>query len=157
MQIAHRAEFLVNQGAHVAVTITWDPSTFMGSNVNRVRDCVHSSNTLWGSPYGSGGHLGTQPNAVSEPTPNSGTFATSYIVTQKPGTAVCDWAEVSGVAAAGIWNDGTEQSDELCLIVEMPAVTPEAPSVLLLPASAGLVGLGAFLLDRRRRARATTD
>jgi hypothetical protein len=35
------------------------------------------------------------------------------------------------------------------------APTPEAPSVLLLPASAGFVGLGAFLLIRRRRAKAS--
>jgi hypothetical protein len=33
------------------------------------------------------------------------------------------------------------------------AATPEAPSVLLLPASAGFVGLGAFLLIRRRRGK----
>jgi hypothetical protein len=157
----HGDESLVNQGATVAVTITWDPSAFKGGNVDRVRDCVYSTSSPRGSPYGSGRDLGTPRDAVPEPAPNNGTFTTSYTITQTPGTTVCDWGQVSGGPAAGswaagTWNDITEQSAQLCFTVEMPAVTPEVPSVLLLPASAGLVGLGAFWLDRRRRSKAST-
>jgi len=156
----HGAEALVNLNATVAVTITWDPSTFKGSTVDQVWDCVYSTINPWGTTDDTGRNLGTPPDASLEQAPNSGTFTTSYTITQRPGTTVCDRGQVSGEPADGTWdatrNDITERSAQLCLTVEMPAVTPEVPSVLLLPASAGLVGLGAFWLDRRRRTKAST-
>jgi len=150
------ADFLVSQGATVAVTITWDPSTFKGNNVDRVRDCVYSTSSSWWSPNGLGRESGTPRDVSLEPAPNNGTFTTSYTITQRPGTSVCDRGQVSGVPASGTLFPVfpiTDQSAQLCFTVEMPAVTPEVPSVLLLPASAVLVGLGAFWLDRRRRAK----
>jgi hypothetical protein len=149
-------EFFVNQGAKLAVTITWDHHTFSGSNVDQVWDCVYSSTSPWSSPYGSGTNLGTPPDSVLKPAPNSGTFTTSYTINQTVGTTVCDRGRVSGMPVGGTGNDGTEKSAQLCFTVEMPAVTPEVASVLLLPASAGIVGFGAFLLVRRRRAKAST-
>ncbi len=150
------ADFLVSQGATLAVSITWDPSTFKGNNVDRVRDCVYSRSTSWWSPYGLGRVSGTPRDASLERPPNNGTFDTSYTITQRPGTTVCDRGQVSGEPAGDTLFPVlpiTEQSAQLCFTVEMPAVTPEVPSVLLLPASAVLVGLGAFWLDRRRRAK----
>ena len=154
------ADFLVSQDATVDVTITWDPSIFRGINVDQVRDCVYSTSNPWWSPHGLGRESGTPPDAsLGGPAPNNGTFNTSYTITQRPGTKVCDRGQVSGVPTAGTvfpFFPITEQSAQLCFTVEMPAVTPEVPSVLLLPASAGVVGFGAFWLDRRRRAKATT-
>ena len=147
------SEFSVSQGATVAVTITWDPTTFRGTTVGQVRDCVYSSFSPWRWPYGSGRDLGAPPDTVRERAPNSGTFTTSYTITQSPGTTVCDRGSVSGEPTFGTGNTGTEKSAQLCFTVEMPAVTPEVPSVLLLPASAALVGFGAFFADRRRRAK----
>jgi len=150
------ADFLVTQGATVAVIITWDPSTFKGNNVDRVRDCVYSTSSPSWSPYGLGRESGTAPNASLEQAPNNGAFDTSYTITQRPGSTVCDRGQVSGEPTDGTLFPVfpiTEQSAQLCFTVEMPAVTPEVPSVLLLPASAVLVGLGAFWLDRRRRAK----
>jgi len=150
------ADFLVTQGATVAVIITWDSSTFKGDNVDRVRDCVYSTGSPGWSPYGLGRESGTPPDASLERAPNNGMFDTSYTITQRPGTTVCDRGQVSGEPAGDTLFPTlpiTEQSAQLCFTVEMPAVTPEVPSVLLLPASAVLVGLGAFWLDRRRRAK----
>jgi len=154
------ADFLVTQGATVAVIITWDSSTFKGDNVDRVRDCVYSTSSPGWSPYGLGRESGTPPDASLERAPNNGMFDTSYTITQRPGTTVCDRGQVSGEPAGDTLFPIlpiTEQSAQLCFTVEMPAVTPEVPSVLLLPASAVLVGLGAFWLDRRRRAKVSRD
>jgi hypothetical protein len=147
-------DFGVNQGATVTVTITWDSTTFNGSNLDQVWDCVYSSTSPWSSPYGSGTDLGTPPDTELKPAPNSGTFTTSYTITQMPGTTVCDRGRVSGTPVSGTGNDGTEKSAQLCFDVQMAAVLPEVSSVLLLPASAGMVGLGAFVLMRRRRVKA---
>ena len=138
------------------MTITWDPTTFSGSNVDQAWDASHSSTSPGGPRYGSGTNLGTPPDTVLKPAPNSGTFTTSYTISQTPGSTVWTGGESSGRPVGGTGNDGTEKSAQLCFDVQMPAVTPEVSSVLLLPASAGIVGLGALLLVRRRRAKART-
>jgi hypothetical protein len=130
-------EFGVIQGASVAVTISWDPRTFSGSTVDQVGDCVYSSTNPWKSPYGSGRDLETPSDTELTSAPNNGTFTTFLTITESPGTTVCDRGRVSGTPVWGTGNSGTELSAQLCFTVQMPAVTPEVPSAIMLPIAAG--------------------
>jgi hypothetical protein len=145
-------ELGVIQGATVAVTISWDPRTFSGSTVNQVRDCVHSSTHPWKSHYGSGKDLGTPSDTELKPAPNNGTFTTFLTITESPGITVCDRGRVSGTPVPGTGNTGTEKSAQLCFTVQMPAVTPEVRSSIMLPiAATGLIAVASALAYRRRR------
>lgn len=142
----------VIQGATVAVTISWDPRTFSGSNVDQVRDCVYLSTHPWKSHYGSGKDLGSPSDTELKPAPNNGTFTTFLTITESPGTTVCDRGRVSGTPVPGTGNTGTEKSAQLCFTVQMPAVTPEVPSSIMLPiAATGLIAAASALTYRRRR------
>jgi hypothetical protein len=148
----HGTEFGIIQGATVAVTISWDPRTFSGGTVDQVRDCVHSSRDPWKSHYGSGRDLGTPSDTELTPAPNNGTFTTFLTITESPGTTVCDSGRITGTPVRGSGNTGTENTAQLCFTVQMPAVTPEVPSSIMLPISAtGLIAVASGLAYRRRR------
>jgi hypothetical protein len=145
-------EFGVIQGATVAVTISWDPRTFSGSTMDQVRDCVYSSTHPWKSHYGAGKDLGTPSDTQLKPAPNNGTFTTFLTITESPGTTVCDRGRISGTPVPGTGNTGTEKSAQLCFTVQMPAVTPEVPSSIMLPiAATGVIAVASALAYRRRR------
>ena len=144
-------EFGVIQGATVAVTISWDARTFSGGTVDQVRDCVYSSRDPWKSHDGSGKDLGTSSDTRLKPAPNNGTFTTFLTVTESPGTTVCDRGSVSGTPVPGTGNAGTENTAQLCFTVQMPAVTPEVPSSVMLPiAATGVIAVASALAYRRR-------
>ncbi len=148
------AEFGVIQGATVAVTISWDPRTFSGTTVDQVRDCVYSSTHPWKPHYGSGKDLGNPSDAVLKPAPNNGTFTTFLSITESPGTTVCDRGRVSGTPFPGTGNTGTEKSAQDCFTVQMPAVTQEVPSSIMLPIAAGGLIAAASAMTYRHRRRA---
>jgi hypothetical protein len=145
-------ELGIIQGATVAVTISWDPRTFTGSTVDQVRDCVYSSRDPWKSHDGSGRDLGTPSDTGLKPAPNNGTFTTFLTITESPGTTVCDNGRISGTPVRSTGNTGTENTAQLCFTVQMPAVTPEVPSSIMLPiAATGLIAVASALAYRRRR------
>ena len=119
--------------------------------MEQVGDCVYSSTSPWKSPYGSGKDLVTPSDTELKPAPNNGTFTTFLTITESPGTTVCDRGRVSGEPVWGTGNTGTEKSAQLCFTVQMPAVTPEVPSSIMLPiAAAGSIAAASAMAYRRR-------
>ena len=147
----------VDPGQTITVTLTWKPGDFWGRNPVGTADCVE---------------IGTRTSSalsqVHQPGPAGGTDTFTYVVPAQGtgGLPICDRGVVWGSDGGGpIWGHddegawrwgrpgGAERSAVVCYtILADPA--PEAPNVILFPVAGLLVGAGALLVVRRRRASA---
>ncbi len=145
-------------GQLITVTLTWKPSEFVWTAPSRIADCVEIGSTI--SP--------TLSEAYG-PGPTTGTFTFTYVVPAggTGGQQICDrgvawgrddrsntWA--SGHGEGWGHDDNTERSAVLCYSI-LAAQAPEAPMALLFPLAGLVVGGGALVFVRRRRAGTRVD
>jgi hypothetical protein len=129
----------VAPGQTISVTLTWNPSDFVGGAPSKSDDCVEI-----------GTSLSTNMSQEHKPGPAGGTDTFSYVVPSDgtSGEQICDRGSIAGTGPTG---PDAEKSAILCYTV-MAAATPEVPKALLLPVAGLAVGGGGLLLARRRRA-----
>lgn len=126
---------IVNPGQAITVTLTWRPTDFGGNPPSKSDMCVEI-----------GSRISTTLSQEHKPGPGGGTDTYSFTTPDATGgQPICVRAAVSGGMTS------TEKSAILCYEF-LPAATPEVPTAILLPVVGLLVGAGAVLLSRRRRA-----
>jgi len=146
----------VAPGQTITVTLTWRPGDFWGRSPAGTADCVEI-----------GTRISTTLSQVHQPGPAGDTDTYTYVVPAQgtDGLPICDRGVVWGPDGGPIWGHdddgawrwgqpgGAERSAVVCYTI-LPDPAPEAPNVIFFPVAGLLVGAGALLVVRRRRASA---